>query len=564
MANATSGSSIVRLTKAYRHLERLTELIRILVKFGFGEVVDRLGLGDVLIRARRLVGLTVPDARPTRPRRLRQAMEEMGLVFVKLGQYLSTRQDILPPDYLRELALLQDSVPPMPLSDVQDILAQEVESGAVVDVDPAPLAAASIGQVHKARLADGRGVVVKVRRRGLHRQLATDLEILAEVAVQVEKHLPFLQFVHPSDVVAEFRRNLNSELNYRLEAVNIERFGRYYQHDPEVKIPALHKNLCTENILVMEEISGLRVDDPGGLKDAGISPSAVASLISKIALEQIIHFGYFHADPHPGNLVVGPGPTVGFMDFGLVGTVDHRLRDDLLGFALGVVGRNEARVVRYLLRLLRPSRAPDRERLELEVGVFLETHMAGSLKDIELGSLMRDLLELLNQNELKVPNNILLLFKTLVQLESLGLKLDPDFNAVEEARPVVSEMYRRRFSPRHWAELMNRRGLELAMAVESLPDELAPLYQTLKSGRLPADLTIRGFERMGQFLNQASYRLSFAIVLASLVIGSSLVMLSKLPPLWRGMPILGLLGFLGAGVVGFWLVWDFLRKYKDL
>ncbi|MDR1309636.1 MAG: hypothetical protein LBL95_07055 [Deltaproteobacteria bacterium] len=561
---ADTQSPIVRLTRAYRHLERLTEVIRIMVKFGFGDLFDRIGLGDVLIRARRLVGLTVPDHRPTRPRRLRQALEEMGLVFVKLGQYLSTRQDILPLDYLDELARLQDAVPPMPVDDVLRIIGQELDEGLLLDVSLEPLAAASIGQVHTARLADGAEVVVKVRRPGLQRQINTDLEILAELAEQVERHLSFLEFIHPLDLVAEFKRSLNSELNYRLEAINIDRFHHYYLHNPEVKIPILHKSLCTDSVLVMERLSGSKIDDLGVMTAAGIDPSEVARLVSRVALEQIIEFGFFHADPHPGNLLVMPGPKLGFLDFGLVGTVDRAFRDRLLGLALGVVNRDAARVVRHLLRLTKPAVRPNTEALELEIGLFLETHLTGSIKDIRLGPLLKDILELLSQHDLRAPSNLLLLVKALVQLESLGLRLDPGFKIVEEAEPVIAKLYRQRFSPGHWWEIINRGGMEMAMTLEGLPDELSPLFQAIKSGRLPADLTIKGFEKMGQFINQASYRLSFAIVLASLVIGSSLVMHSKLPPLWHGLPILGLIGFLGAGIVGFWLILDFLRKYKDL
>jgi ubiquinone biosynthesis protein len=534
-----------------------------MVKFGFDEIFDRIGLGDVLLRARRLVGLTVPDHRPTRPRRLRQALEEMGLVFVKLGQYLSTRQDILPPEYLAELAILQDSVPPMPSTEVERILKEELPEGIIEEISEKPLAAASIGQVHEARLTDGSEVVVKVRRPGLKRQIATDMEILAELAGQVERYLPFPEFVQPKDVVAEFKRNLNSELNFRLEAVNLERFGRYYSQWARVKIPALRKSLCTENILVMEKISGLRLDDLEGFKRTGIDPASVAKLVSKAAIDQIMRFGFFHADPHPGNILVMPGPVLGYLDFGLIGVVDRRFRDSLMGLALGVVKKNEAGVVRHLLRLTRRETAPNREKLELEIGAFMETHLSGSLKDIKIGLLLKDALELLTQHELIIPNDLLLLVKTLVQLESLGLKLDPNFNVINEVRPILVNLYRRRFSPMYWLDVANRRGLEMATTLESLPEDLSPLYKTLKSGRLPADLTIKGFERMGQFLNQASYRLSFAIVLASLVIGSSVVMHAKLPPLWRGLPILGLVGFLGAGVVGFWLVLDFLRKYKD-
>lgn len=557
-------SPILRLTRAYRHLERLTEVVRIMVKFGFGDLFDRFGLGDILIKARRLVGLTVPDNRPTRPLRLRQALEEMGPVFIKLGQYLSTRQDILPMDYLDELSLLQDSVAPIPAAQVRKIIAEELDNDVIFDVSTEPMAAASIGQVHSARLEDGREVVLKIRRPGIIKQVKTDLEILTELALQVEKYLPFLDFIHPVDVVAEFKRSLNAELNYRLEAVNIERFGHYYRKNPEVKIPALHKRLCTENVIVMEKISGHKIDDLEALKAAGIDSGQVAKLTARVAIDQIVNFGFFHADPHPGNILVMPGPVLGFVDFGLVGSVDRKVRDRLLGLAMGVVSRNEARVVRYMLRLTKPTEQPNREALELEVGVFLETHLSGSLRDIKIGLLLKDILGLLNDNGLKTPNNLLLLVKTVAQMESLGLKLEPDFIIMDEAKPILTKMYGQRFSPAHWVNVLNRHSLETLMTLESLPDELSPLYGTIKSGRLPADLTLKGLDKMNRLLNQASYRLTFAIVLASLVIGSSLVIHSKLPPLWHGLPIIGLIGFLGAGIVGFWLVVDFLRKYKEL
>ncbi|MDR1545988.1 MAG: hypothetical protein LBU12_04615 [Deltaproteobacteria bacterium] len=557
------SSPIARMTKAYRHLERLTDIIRIMVKFGFGDLFDRLGLGDILVRARRLVGLTVTDSRPTRPRRLRQALSEMGVVFVKLGQYLSTRQDVLPHEYIEEFILLQDAIPPIDAAEVSRILAEELESDAVRDLSETPLAAASVGQVHAGFLADGREVVVKVRRPGLQKQIDTDLEILAELAEQADRHLSFLKFIHAPDLAAEFRRSLNSELNYRREAVNIERFGRIYARNPDVKIPVVHNSLCTENILVMERIKGLRIDEPQTLRQEGFDPTAVARLASRLALEQMVQIGLFHADPHPGNIVVQPGPTLAFMDFGLVGRLDRRTRTGLLSLARGVVRRNPAAVVRAMLSLVKPDEEPDREGLEMEVEVFLENHVTGALKNLRLGQILRDVLELMSQHQLRIPPNLLLMVKALSQYESLGQKLDPNFKFVEEAEPVVSRIYRRRLSPGFWLEVFSRHGLEALGFLENLPAELGPFRQMLKSGRLQGDLVVKDVDKLSQSINQASYRLSFALVLAALVIGSSVVIHAKLPPFWRGLPILGLAGFLGAGVVGFWLVWDFLRKYKD-
>jgi ubiquinone biosynthesis protein len=452
----------------------------------------------------------------------------------------------------------------MPAEEVKKIISQELDESSISEISLVPMAAASIGQVHEAKLPDGQEVVIKIRRPGLNKIIKTDLEILAEMANQVERHLPFLDFLHPGELVAEFKRSLNSELNFQLEAVNIERFGHYYRQNPEIKIPALVKRLCNPNVIVMEKITGIKINDLEALRLAGIDPTKVAKLTSKVAMDQIINFGFFHADPHPGNVLVMPGPVLGFLDFGLIGTVDRKFRDRLLGLALGIVSRNVAQIVRNILRLTKPVEPPNREALEMEVGVFIETYLTGSIKDIKIGNLLKDMLELLKNNGLKTPSNLHLLVKALSQLESLGLKLDPDFEIIEEAKPVVKRFYLQRYSPSYWASVLNHRGLELAMTLESLPDELSPLYSTIKSGRLPADLTIKGLDRLNRTLTQSSYRLAFAIVLASLVIGSSLVIHSKLPPLWHGLPIIGLVGFLGAAIVGFWLVLDLLRKFREL
>jgi ubiquinone biosynthesis protein len=542
----------------------MTEIMRVMVKFGFGEVFDRLGFGDVLARARRLVGLVVGDHQLSRPKRLRLALEELGLVFVKLGQYLSTRQDLLPAEYLEELTLLQDSLPPIPPERVARIINEELDEGVLESLSPEPLAAASIGQVHEARLRDGGvEVVVKVRRPGLQKQIATDLEILAEVAALAARHLPIGDYVHPKELVDEFAKNLNTELNFRLEAVNIERFGRLYAKSPSVKIPTIFKALCTANVLVMEKISGWRIDQPEALRAAGLDPAEVARVASRVALEQIITVGLFHADPHPGNILVQPGPRLAFMDFGLVGSLDRRVRDNLLSMARGVVARDPARVVRAILKVTTCDGPPDREALEREIGVFIETHLSGSLKDLILGDLLKDVLEVMSQHRLRAPQSLFLLVKALVQFESLGLRLDPDFDIVSEAEPVVAAIYRERLSPGYWLEAAGDRSLEALGLVENLPGDLSAIWKTIKTGRLPADLTIREIDRLSLAVNQASYRLSFAIVLAALVVGSSVVVHSKIPPLLYGLPVLGLAGFLGAAVVGFWLIWDFLRKNKE-
>jgi ubiquinone biosynthesis protein len=531
-----------------------------MVKFGFGDLFDRLGLGDILIRARKLVGLAERSPGLTRPQRLRLALEEMGLVFIKLGQYLSTRRDILPDEYLEEFVRLQDSVPALPLGEVLEIIKGELDEEVLLDVSLEPLAAASVGQVHTARLKDGREVVVKIRRPGVEKQAQTDLEILTELAGQVEKHLPFLAYVHPQDLVAEFSRSLQSELNYHREAFNHTRFYRLYAKNPEIKVPELYRSFSTGSILVMERLMGLKVTDLEALEAAGFQRKELARLASRVAMEQFMHFGFFHADPHPGNLFVQPGPVLAFMDFGLVGQLDRSTREQLFKLAVGVVRHDSLAVTRAVLRLFNVTAEIDRDRLELEIGVFLETYFSGTLKDIKIGQCLRDGLDLLFQHQLKTPPDVLLLVKALVQYEGLGTQLDPDFKITEEARPVLASFFKKRFTVSWWQETLKRRGMELYGILENLPRDLAPMYKSLKTGRIQTDMNIKDLHKLGLTVSQASYRLAMSIVLASLVIGSALVIHAKVPPFWRDLPVLGLVGFLGAGLIGFWLVWDFIRR----
>jgi ubiquinone biosynthesis protein len=310
----------------------------------------------------------------------------------------------------------------------------------------------------------------------------------------------------------------------------------------------------------MERLRGLKINDLEGLAAAGHDFKDLARLSSRVALEQIMRYGFFHADPHPGNLYVQPGPTLAFMDFGLVGQLDRKTRELLFRLALGVVRRNPHAVTMAALRLTRPEGKIDVERLEMEIGVFMENYLYGTLGDLRVNAFLRDALELLRQHQLRAPADLLLLVKTLVQYESMGVRLDPGFQIAEEAKSVLTGIFKTRFSPGWWAQTFRRRGQELIGFLENLPRDLNPLYQSLKTGRVQVDMNVVGLEKLGQAVNKASSRIALALVLGSLVIGSALVIHAKVPPLWRGLPVMGILGFLAAALIGFWLVLDFMRR----
>ncbi|MDR1036745.1 MAG: hypothetical protein LBT40_09270 [Deltaproteobacteria bacterium] len=552
--------TIFKMTRAYRNIGRITEVISVLAKFGFGDLVVDVGLKGMVSRFRKIAGLPVAESTSSRPRRLRLALEELGLVFIKLGQYLSTRRDFMPPSYIVELSKLQDKVPPIPQDEVRRILLDSLGAGAFREISDEPLAAASVGQVHAATLPDGSEVVVKVRRPGLERKVATDLNILMQIAQQAEKRLPNIRIVKPTDVASEFGRSLVDELNFRGEAANIQRFSRLYATRKDVKIPSLVPRLCTENTIVMEKLAGARFDDAQALADAGIDPRELARLTARIALEQIMLFGFFHADPHPGNLYALPGPVVAFMDFGLTGQITKETRDELLNLAKGAVRKDASACARAVLRIAGSPGRTDRDRLELDLSALLENHLSKSLKDIDLNACMRDVIDIMHQHRLRTPPDLLLLVKALIQFESLGEALDNSFNILDEAKPVVAEIFRERYSPERFIRELVGRADDMLDAAKWLPKDLAPFLDMLRSGRIRSEMKIKNLHFLEDAVRAAAFRVSTALVLSALILGSAFIFSNNEPPFWHGLPLLGVIGLACAVVVAVVLLVGLLRR----
>jgi ubiquinone biosynthesis protein len=549
-----------KVSRLYRHLERITEIAVIMVKFGFGDLFDAMGLRNILLKARKLAGFPRKGPPASRPRRLRLAFEELGTVFIKLGQYLSTRQDIIPFEYLEEFKLLQDKVPPVDFSEIKKILTEELDPSAVASLEETPLATASVGQVHAATLPDGTEVVVKVKRPGVDRRVRTDLEIITILAHQAQRFTTGLALVKPADLAAEFKKSLLKELNFRQEAANILRFERLYAARREVKIPSLVRQLSTDKIIVMERLKGVRFDDPKALIEAGINPGALARLTALVALEQFVSFGFFHADPHPGNLYAKPGPVVAFMDFGLIGHLDRTNREELLRLAMGIVKRNSMVITRSVLRLTAPAEKPNRDNLETDISAFLETHLTGSLKDINIQRFINDMIELMTQHRLKVPNDLLLLAKAIIQFENLGVRLDENFSIMDDAGPVIKKLYKKRFTPSFWLNIVSRHIEEAVFALQNLPADLAPFIENIKSGKIKADISVEKLNSLNHAIYRSSSRISLSLIIASLLLGSAHILVGNNPPFWRGIPLIGLIGLVGAFLLTVWLFLDHLRK----
>jgi len=551
--------------RTYRHMARYSEILGVLFNFGFEDLVISLKVEHYLDLGRQLLFFKRKERieHYARAERLRMALEELGPTFIKLGQMLSTRPDLLPPDFLEELAKLQDEVPPFGWPEAEGILEAElgpVWSEVLDQVAPEPLAAASIGQVHLARLVEGEEMVaVKIQRPGIKRLVEVDLEILFHLATLMERHLEGWALHKPTEVVEEFGRILEQEMDYRSEASNLERFAANFLKDQRIYVPKVFREASTGRVLTMEYIQGIKADQIARLRTEGFDLKELAGRGADLVMEQILIHGFFHADPHPGNIVVLPGHVVCFLDLGMMGRLDRSTREDIVDLVMAVVRRNEAALVEVLLRLTVWEEEPERRALGRELRDFIEGHLDRPLKELELGRLMQQLFRLASKYQLGVPPDLLLLLKTLTSIEGLGRRLDPDFDMIEKARPFVERIQRERLHPRRLAGDLWDFGRELVSVVKEVPGELRAILRLARQGKLKLEFEHLGLEPILNALDRAGNRLSFAIVLASLIIGSSLIVLSGIPPKWHDIPLIGLAGYVVAGIMGFWLLISILR-----
>lgn len=564
------------VNRTYRHLNRYQRILRVLFKYGFNDLVDRLHIDQYLETGLKMINRKPREEldRHSRPVRLRMALEELGPTFIKLGQLLSTRPDFIPPEYLDELAKLQDSVPPFTYDEVQQIFQEEFgrdPADMYEYFDSRPLAAASIGQVHHARLSHSqirageqkpRDVVVKVQRPDIEKLIAVDLEILAHIARLMEEHLEEVQGHRPSAIVHEFARSLSREIDFTIELSNIQRFARQFENNTEIHVPEVYPSLSTERILVLERIEGIKASDVDTLKSQGYNLPLVAVRGANLVMEQIFVHGFFHSDPHPGNIFILPENVTCFIDFGQMGRLSLKDREDFADLVLNLVSGNETKVAASVLKVTIQQGELDQDELALDVGEFMDRYLYLSLGELQAGRILHDLLELVSRHKLSLKPNLYLMLKALTTVEGVGLMLDPELELIDLARPFMRKIKVGRVKPRRLAEEVGETGTKYLTLFRDLPEEARTILKQLRQGKMKFAFEHRGLRLMEQSLDRVSNRVSFAIVLAAQLIGSALIVLSDIPPHWNGIPVIGLAGFLVAGIMGFWLLISIIRHGK--
>jgi ubiquinone biosynthesis protein len=558
---------IETLTTA-RDIGRLQEILGVLIRHGLGDTVRRLGLADALERAGHALRWehAADLARLAPPVQVRLALEELGPTFVKLGQILAGRTDLFGPEWIAEFEKLHSQVPALPLEALRPQLREDLggEPEAVfAHFEPEPLAAASIAQVHRARLHDGSEVVVKIRRPGITEVIDADLRLLERLAGVAESQLPALKPYRPQELVREFARSLRRELDLANECRNAERMAANLASLEHIVIPRVHWAHTGQRVNVQDFMAGVPGDQLDRLTaDGGFDRQLLARRGAGAVLKMIVEDGFFHADPHPGNVFYLPGNRIAFIDFGMTGRLSARRRDDLLQLLLGLVDQRPQAVADVLLDWAGDARGVDTAHLESEIEAFVDQYHGVSLAQLKLGQMLADVTTLLREHRLGLPADLALLIKSFITLEGMGRGLDPAFHMAGEAMPILKRVLRARYAPRALAS----RGWQLVRrslgALEQLPDDLGRLLRNARRGRLQVAIELAHLKRVGDQIDRAANRLSMALVVAALVIGSSIVMTVQGGPTLFGLPAFGLLGFCAAVVFGLWLLRSIWRSGK--
>ena len=474
----------------------------------------------------------------TRPEHLRLAIEELGPTFIKLGQILSTRGDLLPAEYLAELAKLQDGAPSVPVEAVRQLLLEELRrpiNEVFASFDLHPLASASIGQAHAAILLDGTNVVVKLRRPGVVEQVEEDLGILLDLAATAERHWSAARYYDLLAIAQEFAQSLRAELDYLQEGRNVERFAANFATDTSVHVPKVYWETTTSRMLTLERIYGIKISDVAALEQADLDRRSIADHATRVLLSTILEYGFFHADPHPGNIFVESEGRIALIDFGMVGEVDSATQAILLRLLLAIAERDGGRLADVLMEISRSRQNADRNALRRDMQRMLMRYCDRPLGDVKLSVMLGELLTILRWHHLRLPSDLALLVKTLGMSEGLGVQLDPRFDLMDVYVPFAKELVQHRFSGRRWAGQLMLSGIDAMELALGLPQQLQHVLGDIERGGFEVNVQPQSFESYLQRMEQLTNRLVLGILAAAFTVGFALLVAAYRPAGWDHM-----------------------------
>lgn len=562
----------LQLTRNVRGLNRLRAIAQVLTRHGFGYVVAQLNLTRYLpfgLASRgKAAGAAAEESPSSVGRRLVEVFAELGPTFIKLGQMLSTRPDVVPPDVLTELRLLQDDVPAFPTERARDIIREEL--GRSPDecfalFPERPFASASIGQVYRARLADGSDVVVKVRRPDIERIIELDMLVLRWLAESLESLMPETKAYRPVMLVDEFEQALLRELDYINEASTTARFGNAFAGDFGLRIPRVFWDFSGQRVLTLEALPGRNVDvllSEAGSAGDSFDQRLVGRRLAECFLKQVFEVGTFHADPHPGNILVDPPASVGLIDFGQIGTLSADLMTDLVVLAYACVNREIDMVFETFADMEAITPATDRRSLQRALQMLLDKYYGLPLKRLDVGTLFSEFNEVIRRNDVVIPRDLALLIKALSTVGTLARRLDPNLNLLELLAPRVKSALRDRFSPGEIARATTLVGWDLLSIARRAPAQLRGFLRRISSYGWELHVRHENIDKLIRELDRSSNRIAFSVVIAAIIVGSSVVFSAGTDMTVLGFRVqyFGIVGYLIAGFLGLGLSWAIFRS----
>jgi len=560
-----------RLRQPYEDIVRLRRIAEVLLRNGLGFLVEQLDLTRFLPRWKQR-GIAAEDrvSKLSIPERVRRTLEELGPTYIKLGQILSTRPDLLPPEYIEELSKLLDAAPPVASDEILAEFERELGTPAqdiFAHFEIEPIAAASIGQAHHAVLKSGEDVVVKIQRPGIQRIVEADLDLMARQARFLEHRLAIARDYRVADLLDEFSRTLRDEVDYTNEGRNADRLRRNLQQDPRVLVPQVYWDLTTRRVITLQEWRGLKLFDLELLKAEGYDLSTIADVIVAVYLEQVFVDGFFHADPHPANILVC-GEQIAFVDFGMMGYLMPGTKDLMADLLVSLLNQDVDQVVQTVIRLGAMDRSTDVSGLQGDVQRLFVRYYGLALEDVALGETLRDIMTVAFRHRIHLPADLAMLARTMAVLEGVALTLDPGFVLVEKVRPFAEQLIRERLSLKHLGGRAMRTLRDVDQLVQVLPLRLETLSSQLEQGNMTVGIDLRRLQTVLAKVEWVTNRLSFSILVAALIMGSAFIISAgKDVATWR-IPFIGAtlqaaqISFMLAAVLALWLLFSLIRSRR--